>query len=136
MLDTLSAEFPRERIDANRRAIWSAALGGITYGDAIAAAIDHLADPDRGQFFPKPADIIRRVGTAHPGPAPLAEPSEEKRPAFVYRVFDLERDGYVKLAAAVPLDSDRGRQLLRDSIAALNAAGDRDRERAAATVAG
>lgn len=41
--------------------IWAAALGHLDNEDIRDALNRHVADPDQGRFFPKPADVMRNV---------------------------------------------------------------------------
>lgn len=48
--------------------IWWAALAPYSLSEVRAALSQHVRDPERGQFAPKPADVIRRIPNGHPGP--------------------------------------------------------------------
>ena len=49
--------------------IWWAALEGYSLSQVQQALSAHVRDPDRGQFMPKPADVVRQID----GPKPTAD---------------------------------------------------------------
>lgn len=53
-------------------AMWFLALNRYEIGDVRAALSRHVTDPDRGQFPPRPADIVRQIDGSNSGAAPLA----------------------------------------------------------------
>lgn len=48
------------------KAIWWRALESYDFARVSGAFSEHVSDPDRGQYVPKPADIIRRLGAHQP----------------------------------------------------------------------
>lgn len=49
--------------------IWWSALEGYSLAKVQQALSAHVKDPDRGQFMPKPADVVRKID----GPKPTAD---------------------------------------------------------------
>lgn len=50
-----------KRVDPAQAAMWFAVLGEFSIADIRRAFGEHMRDPDRGQFAPKPADLVRAI---------------------------------------------------------------------------
>lgn len=48
--------------------IWWAALEHYSLAQVQQALSNHAKDPDRGQFMPKPADVVRQIDGGRPSP--------------------------------------------------------------------
>lgn len=53
-------------------AMWFMALQRFELSEVRAALSRHVGDPDRGQFPPRPADIVRQIDGSNAGAAPIA----------------------------------------------------------------
>lgn len=61
MLASMRELYNQPRPDVNYIAMYFGALASVSLADFREAANAHILDPDQGQFFPKPADIIRNI---------------------------------------------------------------------------
>jgi hypothetical protein len=48
--------------------IWWSALEHYSLAQVQQALSSHVSDPDRGQFMPKPADVVRQIDGGRPSP--------------------------------------------------------------------
>ena len=58
---TAAAEVYGKAISSSAAEVWMAALSDLQIEVVEAAMMRHMRDPERGQFMPKPADIIAQV---------------------------------------------------------------------------
>lgn len=78
MLTSEKSEFGRELaramsfyergLKASQLDLWFDLMASYTLADSLAALRAHMSDPKRGQFAPKPADLIALIQSAQPAP--------------------------------------------------------------------
>jgi hypothetical protein len=68
---------------------WFELLEGFDLDDVATALKRHLTDPDRGQYLPKPADIIRHLSTA---PGDDGHPGADEAWGLLVRLIQDERE--------------------------------------------
>lgn len=69
---TLCGVYGKQKPERDMLALWFGALQRFDIDDVRAAFSRHVGDPDRGQFPPRPADIVRQIDGSTTGAAPLA----------------------------------------------------------------
>jgi len=69
---TLCGVYGKPKPEKDMLALWFGALQRFDIGDVRAAFSRHVGDPDKGQFPPRPADIVRQIDGSNTGAAPLA----------------------------------------------------------------
>lgn len=69
---TLCGVYGKPKPERDMVLLWFGALQRFELDDIRAAFSRHVGDPDRGQFPPRPADIVRQIDGSNTGHAPLA----------------------------------------------------------------
>lgn len=69
---TLCGVYGKAKPERDMVLLWFGALQRFELQDIRAAFSRHVGDPDRGQFPPRPADIVRQIDGSTTGAAPLA----------------------------------------------------------------
>jgi hypothetical protein len=84
---------------------WETTLGDMPDADLHAAVLAHMRDPDRGRFWPTPADIIGRCANRAPAPA------------------DTDAEAFDRLVASIRRGDPSTSHMDRDQRAALDRIG-------------